>query len=121
LVTISRSRRSARSRVAGRKLRTVPTSLTWSGTTLKAPTWLVCIEQMLTTTASTGSTLRLAMVCSALMICAQATTGSTTRCGMAPWPPRPRTVICTSSVAAITGPGRTAICPAGKPGQLCTA
>ena len=25
-----------------------------SGTTLNAPSWLVCIEQMLTTTASTG-------------------------------------------------------------------
>ena len=81
LVAISRTRFSARSRVCGRKLRTVPTSCTASGMTLNAPIWLVAIEQMLTTTASTGSTLRLAMVCSAVMMCAAATTGSTARCG----------------------------------------
>ena len=69
-------------RLAAGSVRTVPTSLTASGITLKAPIWLVCIEQMLTTTASTGSTLRLAMVCSAVMMCAAATTGSTARCGM---------------------------------------
>ena len=66
-------------------------------------------------------TLRLAMVCSAVMICAVATTGSTVRCGIAAWPPLPRIVMTISSVAAITGPGRTAILPGGSPGQLCRA
>ena len=89
--------------------------------TLKAPTWLVCIEHTLTTTASTGLTLRLAMVCSAVMICAAATTGSAARCGRAAWPPLPCTVIWISSVAAIIGPARTAILPGGSPGQLCSA
>ena len=51
--------------------------------TLNAPVWLVCIEQMLTTTASTGATLRLAIVCRAVMTCAAMTTGSTAMCGMA--------------------------------------
>ena len=94
----------------------MPISCTASGITLNAPIWLVAIEQMLTTTASTGSTLRLAMVCSAVMMCAAATTGSTARCGKAPWPPVPRTVILTSSVAAIIGPARTAILPGAMPG-----
>ena len=40
-------------------MRTVPTSFTWSGMTLKTPTWLVDIEQMLTTTESSGLTVRL--------------------------------------------------------------
>ena len=68
----------------GRKLRTVPTSRTCSGITLKAPSWLVCMEQMLTTTESSGLTLRLAIVCSAEIPRAAAATGSTTSCGMAP-------------------------------------
>ena len=76
---------------------------------------------MLTTTASTGLTLRLAIVCNAVMMWAAATTGSTPWCGMAPWPPLPRIVILRSSVAAITGPGRTAILPGGRLGQLCRA
>ena len=109
------------SRVSGRKLRTVPISLTKSGITLKTPVWLVSIEHTETTIASSGLTLRLAMVCSAEITCAVMTTGSTVRCGIAAWPPLPRTVITISSVAAITGPGRTAICPGGSPGQLCTA
>ena len=89
--------------------------------TLKAPTWLVCIEHSETTSASIGLALRLAMVCSAVMMCAVATTGSTARCGSAAWPPWPRTLILISSVAAIIGPGRTAIVPTGSPGQLCSA
>ena len=50
------------------------------------------------------------MVCSAVMTCAAATTGSTTEVRHRARGRRaPRTVICTSSVAAITGPARTAI------------
>ncbi len=40
---------------------------------------------------------------------------------MAPWPPLPLMVMRISSVAAITGPERTAIFPGGSPGQLCRA
>jgi len=39
---------------------------------LKTPIWLVAIEQMLTTTESSGLTLRLAIVCNAVMTCAVA-------------------------------------------------
>ena len=56
-------------------MRTVPINWTASGITLNAPTWLVSIEHTLTTIASSGLTLRLAMVCSAVMICAATTTG----------------------------------------------
>ena len=85
--------------------------------TLKAsPPWIFVT---LTTPASSGSTLRATMVCSAVTICAAATMGSMPRWGMAPWAPVPSTVMVNSSQAAIMGPVRTAISPAGRPGQLC--
>jgi hypothetical protein len=97
------------SRVSGRNVRTVPISLTKSGITLNTLVWLVSIEATVMTIESSGLALRLAMDCSAQMICAVVTTGSTVRCGMAACPPRPCTLMTISSVAAITGPGRTAI------------
>ena len=58
----------------------MPISVTKSGVMLNAPTWLVCIEHTLMTSASTGSMLRLATDCSAVMMCALSSTGSIPRC-----------------------------------------
>ena len=56
--TSSFNRRSIMSCVAGRKVRTVPTSFACAGITLIAPGLPACIEQMLTTAVSIGLTLR---------------------------------------------------------------
>ena len=73
---------------------------------------------MVTTPASTGSTLRATMDCSAETICAAITIGSLPLCGMAPCAPLPVTVMVMLATAAMTGPTFQANCPAGRLGQL---
>ena len=108
---------SIRSSTSNEKVRTVPCSSQLSGTTLVAsPVWIMVTE---ITPASTGFLLRLMMVWKACTIWQAIGTGSTPMCGMAAWPPLPRTVILNSLVDAITGPALAAMVPAGMPGQLC--
>ncbi len=107
--------------VAGRNVRTVPTSLACDGITLIAPGLPACIEHRLTTAVSIGLTLRLTIDCAAVMMCPATSTGSIAACGCAPWPPRPSIVISMRSAAAIAGPGVMPIWPGGSPGQLCSA
>ena len=107
--------------VAGRNVRTVPTSFACAGITLIAPGLPACIAQMLTTAVSIGLTLRATIDCAAVMMCAATSTGSIAACGCAPWPPRPSIVISIRSAAAIAGPGVMPIWPGGRPGQLCSA
>ena len=54
--------------VAGRKVRTVPTSFAWAGITLIAAGFPACSAVRLTTAVSIGFTLRLTMDCAAVMI-----------------------------------------------------
>ncbi len=119
--TISERRRSIMSWVAGRNVRTVPTSLACAGITLIAPGLPACIAQMLTTAVSIGLTLRLTIDCAAVMMWPATSTGSTAMCGCPPWPPRPSMVISMRSAAAIAAPGVMPIFPGGSPGQLCSA
>ena len=73
--TVSFMRRSIISRPFGDSARQVPESTASSGMTLSAvPAWNWVT---LTTTLSSGSLVRLAMVCKAPTICAPTTTGST--------------------------------------------
>jgi hypothetical protein len=77
---------------------TVPRMFTVSGITFQAsPAWN-CVT--LTTTASVGAMVRLAMVWSVETRLAPATIGSLPRCGMAAWVPRPVTVISKVSMDA---------------------
>ncbi len=108
---------SARSRTSGERVRTVPSSIAVCGMTLKAsPAFTVQTE---TTTESSGSALRDAMVCRAVITWAEMTTGSMQSCGRAAWPPLPSMVIVKRSAAAIMAPGRMANWPTGTPGILC--
>jgi hypothetical protein len=99
------------------KVRTVPSSVQLSGTTLVASP--ACTMVTLSTAASMGFTLRLTMVCSAVMTWQATTTGSTPRCGSAAWLPLPWMTILKMLAEAITGPLLAANVPAGRPGQLC--
>ena len=72
-----------------------------------------------TTTGSTGRTLREAMLCSATTISAATSIESTHMCGIAACPPRPLTTMSNWSAQAISGPGRIANSPTGSPGRLC--
>ncbi len=104
--------------VAGRNVRTVPTSFACDGITLIAPGLPACIAQMLTTAVSIGLTLRLTIDCAAVMMWPATSTGSIAACGCAPCPPLPSIVISKRSAAAIAGPGVMPIRPGGRPGQL---
>ena len=105
------------SRPSGESARQVPDSTASSGITLSAvPAWNWVT---LTTTLSSGSLVRLAMVWRAVTICAPTITGSTAWCGIAAWPPRPRMRIENMSAEAIIAPVRTPIRPRAMPGQLC--
>ena len=85
--------------------RTVPPITALSGITLYAlPLWK---PHTLTTTESSGSTLRETMLRKPEMISAPTMMGSTVSCGMAPWPPLPCTVISKLSADAWIGPGVT--------------
>src|ERR1700675_4842426 len=68
--TSSLRRRSIMSCVAGRKVRTVPTSFACAGITLIAPGLPACIAQMLITAVSIGLTLRLTIDCTGAMTAA---------------------------------------------------
>ena len=61
--------------------------------------------QVETTTASSGLTLREAIVCSAMMVCAATTTGSMPSCGRPACEPLPVISIVNLSHAASIGPG----------------
>ena len=54
--------------VAGRNVRTVPTSVACAGMTLIAPGLPACIAQRLTTAVSIGLTLRETIDCTAVMM-----------------------------------------------------
>lgn len=103
-------RRSIRSSTSSVKVRTVPCSSTLSGTTFVAsPAWTMVTE---TTPASMGLTLRLTMVCRPRMSWAATGSGSITMCGMAAWPPLPRTTMRNSLLDAMAGsqPWKSQIC-----------
>ena len=94
-------------------VRTVPRMLTVSGITFQAsPAWNWVT---LTTTASVGAMLRLAMVWSVETRLAPATIGSRPRCGMAAWEPSPVTAISKVSMEAMTGPITAPMRPDRKP------
>jgi len=92
-VTIARMFSSARSRISGRKVRTVPLIVSSLCTTLLALKLPQLIEQMETTADSIGSTLRETIVWSAVTIWAATGIGSTPRCGRPPCVPLPRSVM----------------------------
>ena len=71
------------------------------------------IWAMVTTAGSKTSTRRVTIDWSASTISAAIAMGSTALCGIDAWPPRPRTVIRMTSVAAISGPGLRWISPVG--------
>ncbi|MNZ90856.1 hypothetical protein D3C78_1098270 [compost metagenome] len=73
------------------------------------------------TALSSGSVLRETRVCSWLTRAQATGMGSMVVWGMAAWPPLPLTRISKRSAAAMMGPTRTAILPAGSEGQLCSA
>ena len=95
----------------------VPSIRALSGMTLAAvPASTTVID---TTALSAGLVPRLTRLCAAVMMWADTSTGSMPRWGMAAWAPWPVTWISNWLAAAITGPGWTAIWPAGSSGQLC--
>ena len=71
-----------------------------------------------TTTLDRGSILRATTDCSATTTWQPTRVVSTARCGSAAWPPLPVMVIVNSSDDAISGPGRIANWPTGRPGAL---
>ena len=103
--------------VSGSNTRTVPLSHALSGMMLNAVparTWVT-----LTTTSTSGSTLRLAMVWSAVTMCARHTTGSAPRWGIAACAPLPSIVIVNSSTAAMKGPGVIPTLPRSRVCHTC--
>ena len=107
--------------VAGRNVRTVPTSFACDGITLIAPGLPACIAQMLTTAVSIGLTLRATIDCTAVMMCAADEHRIDRRMRMRAMAALPSIVISIRSAAAIAGPGVMPIRPGGSPGQLCSA
>ena len=67
------------------------------------PPW---IEPTVTTAGSIGLTSRLTIVWRSRTRSAARTIGSTVFCGIAPWPPLPRTTTSTEVELAIAGPDR---------------
>ncbi len=115
--TISRKRRSTKSRTAGDRVRTVPSSSAVCGRMLSmSPAVKRATE---TTQESSGSTLRETIVCSAVTICAPATMTSMQLCGKAAWPPLPSSLTTKKSADAIAAPLRSEISPTGSLGALC--
>ena len=93
-----------RSRAAGENDLTVASNTASSGMMFRrVPAWKL---PTVMTTGSKTSNCRVTMVCSAVMISAATLTGSFARCGADPWPPDPRTVTISPSLAAISVPGR---------------
>ena len=77
------------------------------------PAWNMQIE---ITAECSGSTLRETIDWIWLMIWAPTSTVSTEKCGRAACPPRPSISMVRRSAAAISGPGRSANSPTGRPG-----
>ena len=65
------------------------------------------------TAVSWAGTSREIRACMPSRMLAAAVMGSTERCGIAPWPPLPRTSTVNASAEAMDGPGRTWIWPTG--------
>ena len=71
------------------------------------------IWAIVTTAGSNTSIRRVTIACRARTISAATTIGSSEACGAEAWPPRPRTVIRITSVAAISGARPRWISPLG--------
>ena len=97
------------SRTVSLSVRMVPVRPTLCGMMLNAsPARTMQVE---TTTASSGSMVREAIVCSAMMVCAATTTGSMPSCGRAACEPLPVISIVNLSHAASIGPAQIANLP----------
>ena len=108
---------STRSSTSIEKVRTVPCSVQLSGMMLVASPASSMVTEI--TAASAGRVLREITVWKACTSWQATGTGSLALCGMAAWPPLPRSVMRNSLLEAITGPAEAATSPAGMPGQLC--
>ena len=95
----------------------MPRSVAVCGMTLKASPALTV--QTDTTTDSSGSTLREAIVCSAVIICAADQHGIDAVVRARRMAALALDLIVKRSAAAIIGPGRMAKWPTGMPGMLC--
>ncbi len=83
----------------------------WAVPPLSCPT--------VTTMESNGETFRLAIVCSATTMWLATTIGSIPKCGIAAWPPFPRTVISNPSAEANRAPFFVASFPTFTIGFPC--
>ena len=112
-------RRASSARTSAFSARTDSFIVTVSGMMLNVSP--ACTLPTVITAACCASTSRATIVCSATMMLPAADIGSRAKCGIAPWPPTPRSVIVTRSADAIAAPVRKAMSPAARPGMLWIA
>ena len=105
--------------VAPSNARAVPVRVTASGTTLNASPPL--IEPMVTTAMPLAWIRRAGIASISGTSAAAADIGLAVRCGVAAWPPRPRTSTWKRAAPAQAGPACTAAVPSGSGGALCSA